>query len=148
MRGHTLLLLIAAGLLLGACAYQPAAARPRDGAPVAGAVQAAGNDRLVPAAPPTLAPVVVLANTPMPASPSPLPSPPMVPTHIIVQTGGQPVNMRTGPSTAAPVITTLREGTLVEALGAPISAEGRSWQEIRNENRQGWVVAVVLRRRS
>ena len=72
----------------------------------------------------------------------------MAPTHIIVATGGQPVNMRAGPSTSAPVITTLREGTLVEALGEPISVEGRSWQEIRSESQQGWVVAVVVRRRS
>jgi len=72
----------------------------------------------------------------------------MAPTHIIAATGGVPVNMRTGPSTAAPVITTLREGTLVEALGVPVSAEGRSWQEIRSESGEGWVVAGVVRKRS
>jgi hypothetical protein len=57
------------------------------------------------------------------------------------------VNLRAAPSTAAPVLATLREGTLVEALGEPISVEGRSWQEIRSESREGWVVAVVVRRR-
>jgi len=62
--------------------------------------------------------------------------------------GGMPVNMGVGPSTSAPVIATLCEGTLVEALGEPISVEGRSWQEIRSESRVGWVVAVVVRRRS
>jgi uncharacterized protein YraI len=64
-----------------------------------------------------------------------------------VATGGTPVNLRAGPSTAAPVLATLREGALVEALGEPISIEGRAWQEIRTRDREGWVVAVVVRRR-
>jgi uncharacterized protein YraI len=71
----------------------------------------------------------------------------VAPTHVITSTGGMPVNMRAGPSTTAPVIATLREGALVEALGEPISVEGRSWQEIRHESREGWVVAVVVRPR-
>ena len=58
-----------------------------------------------------------------------------------------PVNLRAGPSTAAPIVSTLREGSLVEALGEPISVEGRSWQAVRSQDREGWVVAVVVRRR-
>jgi uncharacterized protein YraI len=57
------------------------------------------------------------------------------------------VNMRAGPSIAAPVITTLREGTPMEALGDPVSAEGRQWQQIRAGDREGWVVAVVVHQR-
>ena len=148
MGGHTLLVALAAAVFLGACAYQAPAARPRDGAPVTGSAQAAGKAGPVTAAPPTLARIVVPAGTPTPTRPLPAPSPTMAPTHVIVATGGQPVNMRAGPSTSAPVITTLREGTLVEALGEPISVEGRSWQEIRSDSQQGWVVAVVVRRRS
>ena len=148
MRAHTMIAVIAATLLLAACVRQPPAARPRDGAPVNGAVQVAGGDARVAAAPPTLAPAVAPADTPTPPRPSPMPSLTMAPTHIIVATGGQPVNLRAGPSTTAAAVGSLREGTLVEALGEPISAEGRSWQEIRTESQQGWVVAVVVRRRS
>jgi hypothetical protein len=143
-----LIAVIAAALLLGACASQPPAARPRDGAPITRPVLVAGNDRQVAVAPPTLAPVVAPPVPPTSNPPSPMPSPTMAPTHLIVQMGGQPVNMRAGPSTTAPVITTLREGTSVEALGEPISAEGRAWQAIRTESHEGWVVAVVVRRRS
>ena len=143
-----LIVVIAVALLLGGCAYQPASARPRDGAPVTGSVRTTGKDGQVAAVPPTLAPIVAPAATPTPTRPLPAPSPTMVPTHIIVATGGQPVNMRAGPSTSAPVITTLREGTFVEALGEPVSVEGRSWQEIRSSDREGWVVAVVVRKRS
>ena len=71
----------------------------------------------------------------------------MAPTHIIVATGGQPVNLCAGPSTAAPVVGSLRESALVEALGEPITAEGRSWQPIRTQDREGWIVAAVVRRR-
>jgi uncharacterized protein YraI len=71
----------------------------------------------------------------------------MAPTHIIASTGGMPVNMRAGPSMTAPVVATLREGTPVEALGDPVSAEGRSWQQVRSDDREGWVVAVVVRQR-
>ena len=89
------------------------------------------------AVPSTLAPIVTPADTPPRLAPFPAASPTMVPTHIIMATGGMPVNLRAGPSTAAPVLTTLREGTLVEALGEPISIEGRSWQEIRTRERGG-----------
>jgi hypothetical protein len=136
---------IGVAALLGACARQPPAARPRDGAPVTAPDQVATKDGLGSAAPPTLIPAVVLAVTP--TLPAAMPSPTMAPTHVIVSTGGVPVNLRAGPSTNAPVVTTLREGTPVEALGEPISVDGRSWQEVRSESRQGWVVAVVVGRR-
>jgi hypothetical protein len=48
---------------------------------------------------------------------------------------------------AAPVITTLAEGTLVEALDTSVPAEGRSWQKIRSGDHEGWVVAVVVQPR-
>ena len=147
MGGQVLLAAIAVAVLLGACTHQPPAARPREGAPVTRPVQVAGNDRLVAVVPPTLAPVAVVAATPTPTAPSPTLSPTMAPTHVIASTGGMPVNMRAGPSMAAPVIMTLREGTPIEALGDPVSAEGRSWQQIRSNDRQGWVVAVVVRQR-
>jgi uncharacterized protein YraI len=79
------------------------------------------------------------------STPAPLPSP--SPAFVIVATDGAGANLRTGPSTAAPVITTLAEGTLVEVLGDPVSAEGRAWRQIRSGDREGWVVSVVVRQR-
>ena len=73
------------------------------------------------------------------------PSPP--PTYVIVATDGVGVNVRTGPSTSAPAITTLAEGTLVEVLEDPVSVEGRSWRRIRSGDREGWVVSVVVSQR-
>jgi uncharacterized protein YraI len=70
-----------------------------------------------------------------------------VASAVIAATGGQAVNMRAGPSMAAPVVTTLAEGTPVEALGEPVPAGGRAWRKIRTGDREGWVVAVVVRPR-
>jgi len=99
-------------------------------------------------APPTLAPPPALA--PPVATPSSAPSetqpgtPAVVASAVIGATGGTRVNVRTDPSMQAPIITTLAEGTPVEALGEPVPAEGRSWQKIRSGDREGWVVAVVI----
>ena len=136
--------LVIGAVLLAACG-PPAAARPREGAPVV-----VGETRRVDAgivASPTTTPAAPGA-TPSPSTPlPPVPSPTIAPGHVIAATGGMAVNMRAGPSIAAPVIATLREGTPVEALGDPVSAEGRQWQQIRAGDREGWVVAVVVHRR-
>ena len=104
-----------------------------------------------PGPPPTLAPppALVPPATPPPSAPSESqPNAPVaVGNAVIAATGGTAVNMRAGPSTAAPVITTLAEGSPVEALDAPVPAEGRSWQKIRSGDREGWVVAVVVQPR-
>jgi uncharacterized protein YraI len=55
--------------------------------------------------------------------------------------------LRTGPSTAGPVIATLAEGTPVDVLGAPVSTDGRSWRQIRGEGLEGWGISVVVRQR-
>jgi uncharacterized protein YraI len=70
-----------------------------------------------------------------------------VPGYVIVATDGAGANLRTAPSTSAPVLTTLREGTAVAVLGEPVSVEGRAWRQIQAGDRQGWVVAVVVRQR-
>ena len=36
---------------------------------------------------------------------------------------------------------------LVAVIGAPVTVEGRAWQEIQSGNQRGWVVAVVVRPR-
>jgi hypothetical protein len=102
-------------------------------------------------APPTLAPPPALA--PSVATPSPAPSEIQPSTQtpgasaVIGATGGTRVNVRTDPSLRAPVVTTLAEGTPVEALGEPVPAEGRAWQQIRSGDHEGWVVAVVVQPR-
>ena len=102
-------------------------------------------------APPTLAPPPALVPpvaAPASASGEAQPSTPAaVASAVIGATGGTRVNLRTDPSVRAPVITTLAEGTPVEALGEPVPAEGRSWQKIRSGDREGWVVAVVVQPR-
>jgi hypothetical protein len=141
--GRIVVLLVSSALLV-ACS-QPPAARPRDGAPVTVVGKTTRID-LGSIVPPTLLPAVAPTATPAPSTPSTSVPSPMMPTHIITASGGTAVNMRESPSTASPVITTLREGTLVEALGDPISAEGRQWQEVRAGDRNGWVIAVVVHR--
>jgi len=80
-----------------------------------------------------------------PSTPSVSPSP--QPAFVIVATDGAGANLRAGPSTSAPVITTLAEGTPVEALEGSVSAEGRAWRQIRSGDRDGWIVSVVVRQR-
>jgi len=102
-------------------------------------------------APPTLAPPPALVPpvaTPSSATSEIQPSTPAAMASMVIgATGGTRVNLRTGPSMAAPVIATLAEGTPVEALDEPVSAEGRAWQRIRSGDREGWVVAVVVQPR-
>jgi SH3-like domain-containing protein len=77
----------------------------------------------------------------------PAASPTPAPIYVIVATNGAGANLRTGPSTAGPVIATLAEGTPVDTLGEPVLIEGRSWRRIRGEGLEGWVVSVVVRQR-
>src|SRR5262245_39843573 len=104
-----LVALVIGAVLLTACS-PPAIARPREGAPV-GDIAGTTRAAVEPVAPPTLAPAApaALGATPAPSAPRSVePSP--TPTHVIASTGGTAVNMRTGPSTTAAVVTTLREG--------------------------------------
>jgi hypothetical protein len=157
VRIHLGRLLIVSAVLLGAC-RPPPSERPREGAPPGVESRPARNDAGgAPSSTPS--PSVALGGAPLPLTTpgqqvssgvqasTPSPPPPPSPTHVIVATDGAGANLRTGPSTAAPVITTLAEGTLVEVLGDPVSVEGRAWRQIRSGDREGWVVAVVVRQR-
>ena len=155
MRTRIVVLLVVGAALFVACGPPPSE-RPREGAPVVVGQPARRDDA---GAAPTLAPAAALveASKPFdardqpspsgspPTSPSPSPSP--VPGYVIVATDGAGVNLRTGPSLSASPITTLREGTAVEVLGDTVTAEGRAWRQVRAGERQGWVVAVVVRPR-
>lgn len=150
------LLLGLSAALLSACGPAPIE-RPREGAQVGvDGRSPARADRATP--PPTLSPYAAAGGAPLlnvlgqtalhaaqPTASSPSPSP--SPSYVIVATDGAGANVRAGPSTAAPIITTLKEGTLVEVLGDPVSAEGRSWRQIRSSSQEGWVVSVVVRQR-
>ncbi|HZO29584.1 MAG TPA: SH3 domain-containing protein [Chloroflexota bacterium] len=154
MSTHIVLLLLVIAVLLLACS-PPASGRPRDGAPVGAAGQPARRD----GPPPTLSPPTAPGGAPQrayaleqlttsgmqPTMPAPSPSP--APAYVIVATGGAGVNLRTGPSTTGPIITTLAEGTPIDFVGDPVTAEGRSWRQIRSGGREGWVVSVVVRQR-
>src|SRR5215212_3922593 len=101
--------------------------------------------RPTPGPPPTLAPAVAPPASAPDATPSSTPAP--VASAVIGATGGARVNLRTGPSMRASVVTTLAAGTPVEVLDEPVPAEGRSWQKIRSGDHEGWVVAVVIQPR-
>jgi SH3-like domain-containing protein len=63
----------------------------------------------------------------------------------VVNTEGQGANMRQRPSTTAPIVRTLPEGTSVEAIGDPTTAEGRAWRNVRDPNgATGWVATDLL----
>jgi SH3-like domain-containing protein len=63
----------------------------------------------------------------------------------IANTEGQGANMRQRASTTAPVLRTLPEGTVVEAIGGDTNAEGRNWRNIREGSGQtGWVASELL----
>jgi Bacterial SH3 domain len=144
---HICRLLIVSVVLLGAC-RPPPAERPLEGAPPGGNSPHANPapPATLGGAPPTLAvPTRPAADGAPVSTPPPPPSP--TPAHVIGATDGTGANLRTAPSTAAPVIATLREGTPVEILGDPITSEGRQWRPVRGGDQQGWVLAVVVRPR-
>jgi SH3-like domain-containing protein len=76
---------------------------------------------------------------------APAPSPGGV--YVIDRTDGAGANVREGPSTAAAVLGNLREGSVVERLEGPVSADGRAWQRVRGDGLEGWVLAVVVQPR-
>ena len=103
--------------------------------------------------PPSLAP----SGSPAPgASPSPgagtvispaaSPSPAAAGVRLkVANTEGQGANMRQRPSTTAPVLRTLPEGTVVEAVGGEQNAENRTWRNVRDPGgATGWVAADLL----
>jgi hypothetical protein len=153
VKTHIAILILSIGLL-GACDSPPPSARPREGAPIVVESQSmrrvgASASYLTP--PPTLIPPIVTPSPTMPGQQGPdgMQATPPSPSaaYVIGSTGGAGANLRAGPSTARTVITTLVEGTPVDVLEDSISAEGRSWRKIRSGDREGWVVAVVVRQR-
>jgi hypothetical protein len=77
-----------------------------------------------------------------PASPSPSPAGPRL---KVANTEGQGANLRQRASTGAPVLRTLPDGAIVEAMGGEINSEGRAWRQVRDQTgATGWVAAELL----
>ena len=108
---------------------------------------------------PASAPAPVLAGSPVapigspspspvvigPAA-SPTPSPPAIGRARVVNTEGQGANMRQQPTTGAPVVRSIPDGTVLDVIGPDRQAEGRSWRNVRDatEGASGWIAAEFL----
>lgn len=91
----------------------------------------------VPGVSPSPGTAIEPAASPSPAAP--------VSRLKVVNTEGQGANLRQRPSTTAPVLRTLPEGTVVEAIGGETNAEGRAWRNVRDQGgATGWVAAELL----
>jgi hypothetical protein len=74
------------------------------------------------------------------------PEPPPPPQRFVVAgTNGQGLFLRPEPSTAGDPLTTLPDGTVVEQIGADVSAPDRLWRQVRApDGREGYVAADFL----
>lgn len=77
------------------------------------------------------------------ASPSASASPSTAPGTYVV--AGEGLRLRDGPSSTANIITTLTEGTQVQATGVTTNADGREWREVTVNGSKGWAAAEFLR---
>ena len=85
---------------------------------------------------------------------SPSPSPvliapsPVVPSRgqvRVINTDGQGANMRQAPSTNAPIVTSVPDGTTLDLIGDDQQAEGRVWRNVREPGgTTGWIAAELL----
>jgi peptidoglycan/xylan/chitin deacetylase (PgdA/CDA1 family)/uncharacterized protein YraI len=67
------------------------------------------------------------------------------PQWVVAGTDGAGANLRAQPSTNADILAVLEEGTSVQLLEGPISAEGLWWRKVRAEGKEGWTVASYIR---
>jgi hypothetical protein len=77
------------------------------------------------------------------ASPSVSASPSTAPGTFVV--AGEGLRLREGPSSTANIITTLAEGTQVQATGVTTNADGREWRQVRVNGSEGWAADEFLR---
>jgi SH3-like domain-containing protein len=75
------------------------------------------------------------------------PPPPRIPVYSVAAVGERGLNVRESPSTAAPVIGSLREGVVVELVSGPREAESRQWLQVRTDKVAGWVIAEAISER-
>jgi hypothetical protein len=78
-------------------------------------------------------------------SEAPTAAPPGGRFYIVSGTGGQGLFLRPDPSTAGTPITTLPEGTRVEAIGEDVPGGDYLWRKVRTpDGREGYVAADFL----
>jgi hypothetical protein len=66
-------------------------------------------------------------------------------TRVITGTGGDCLNIRTGPGTASPAVDCLAEGTVVQLAGETQESGGITWVRINTESgHDGWVSGEFL----
>jgi SH3-like domain-containing protein len=91
---------------------------------------------------PSAAPSAATA-APAGASPAAAPAAATPAALVVVNTGGDGVNLRREPSAASPVVSLLAEGARLEQIGPDRQAEGRTWRNVRDAaGNQGWVAAT------
>lgn len=105
-----------------------------------------------PIVPPAILPSPAAGASPSPAAgttigPGASPSPAAAPgvRLKVANTEGQGANLRQRPSTTSPVLRTLPEGTVVEAIGGEQEAEDRKWRNVRDQGgATGWIASELL----
>jgi hypothetical protein len=104
---------------------------------------------VVPSVPSAASPVTLPSPSPGAGTviaPGPSPSPAASGVRMkVANTEGQGANMRQRPSTTAPVLRTLPDGTVVEVIGNEQNAEGRNWRNVRDPGgATGWIASELL----
>jgi peptidoglycan/xylan/chitin deacetylase (PgdA/CDA1 family) len=67
------------------------------------------------------------------------------PEWVVGGTDGAGANLRELPSTQADVVAVLPEGTPLQLLEGPVSADGLWWRKVRAEGTDGWIAASYVR---
>ncbi|HEY8602650.1 MAG TPA: SH3 domain-containing protein, partial [Thermomicrobiales bacterium] len=121
----------------------PSAAPGASPSPSAGPGPAAPNPSTAsPTAAPSTSPSPIASPTPAPATVSPSGFVPGTPVIINSPTGNAAV--REQPSTAAAVVRTLNNGTVLTISGLGQEAEGRSWWPVTGNGVSGWIIADLI----
>lgn len=64
--------------------------------------------------------------------------------QVVVSADGDGLRLRAGATLGAPIITTVLDGTVLEALGEQREADGYVWERIRYRGRPGWMARAYL----
>ncbi len=85
------------------------------------------------------------SGAPPAASPAPLPPPPTDERVRVGIVGGGSANVRAQPSTAAPILDSLPDGTVLDLAGPNRAVDGRTWRNVRlSDGRTGWIAGELL----
>ncbi|HZR99426.1 MAG TPA: SH3 domain-containing protein [Chloroflexota bacterium] len=96
----------------------------------------------------TAAPLEAVAPAPAAEEPSPAAEPPRTalidPPSYRVVAGGAGANLRGAPSTSAPVLQRVRDGTVVSNLDQQQTVDGQLWRRVADGSTEGWIAAELL----